>query len=74
MRDANRIADKIDENYPAFRLKKIFFDSYKKSSTSGNEKYPEVETEVYNTLHKGSLIMNYTGHGGPNQLASYNFV
>jgi len=69
MRDANRIADKIDENYPAFRLKKIFFDSYKKSSTSGNEKYPEVETEVYNTLHKGSLIMNYTGHGGPNQLA-----
>ncbi len=61
MNDADRLAQKVELYHPEFNINKIYFDSYKKTSTS---KYPDVETAIENAVNGGSLIMNYTGHGG----------
>jgi hypothetical protein len=69
MRDADDIAQKVELTHPEFLINRIFFDKYEKVSSTVNESYPEVETEIYNALHEGSLVFNYTGHGAPHALA-----
>jgi hypothetical protein len=70
MRDADDIAtNNIEHSHPKFQINKIYFDKYQKVTSSVNKRYPEVETEIYNSLHEGSLIFNYTGHGATHALA-----
>ncbi|TLX76050.1 type IX secretion system sortase PorU [Labilibacter sediminis] len=69
MRDADLLTIKVDKNHPEYDINKVYFDAYEKTSTSSGHFYPEVENEIYNALHEGTLLFNYTGHGGPNALA-----
>ncbi len=71
MDHANQLTEIVDTNYPEFKIKKIFFDSYTKiiGALQSESSYPEVEDEIYNAIQDGTLIFNYTGHGDENQLA-----
>ncbi len=69
MHDANRLAKKVSVLHPEFDLNKIFFDSYQKVTTSTGKTYPEVNELVEKAVTEGTLLFNYTGHGGENGLA-----
>ncbi len=69
MDDANKLAEKVNSFYPQFNLTKIYFDAYEKIQSSTNAKFPDVEEKINETIHEGTLIFNYTGHGGPSALA-----
>jgi hypothetical protein len=45
-------------------IDKIYFDAYQQESAAGGNRYPEVEAALNQKVNSGSLLINYTGHGG----------
>ncbi len=66
---ANQLAEYVTKNYPNFNVNKIFLDAYKQISTPVGQRYPDVNKAINDQITKGALIINYTGHGGPDGLA-----
>lgn len=62
-RDANKLAEYINDSHPEFMVNKIYFDSYKKDFSGGLSTYPDVKTNIQKQLKNGLLLINYTGHG-----------
>lgn len=54
----------VQTNYPVFNISKIYLDAYQQVSTPGGSRYPDVNNAIMSRLFAGSMIMNYTGHGG----------
>ena len=48
---------------------KIYLDAYSQISAPGGEVSPEVNAAINSRMEKGTLVLNYTGHGGEVQLA-----
>lgn len=48
---------------------KIYLDAYNQVSTPGGQLAPEMNDAINKRMDKGSLVMNYVGHGGEVQLA-----
>ncbi|RUT73581.1 type IX secretion system sortase PorU [Ancylomarina longa] len=69
MRDANRLAEKVENEEPQYRVQRIFLDNYEQISNSSGQIYPDVNQDINNRVNHGTLIMNYTGHGNENGLA-----
>ena len=65
-----RIADSIKKNQPIFNVNKIYADAYKQETSSGGERYPQVNLALTNAIEKGTLVMDYFGHGGEDGFAS----
>jgi hypothetical protein len=61
---AEQMAANIENNYPDINLDKIYLDSYIQVAASGGNRYPDVNQAITQRIEKGSLILNYTGHGG----------
>ena len=66
---SNEIADLISENKPFINTKKILIDSYEQQTSSGGERYPEVNSEILNGIKEGAIVINYFGHGGEDGIA-----
>jgi len=66
---AEQMAVNIENNYPEINLDKIYLDSFVQVATPVGNRYPEVNKAITQRIEKGSLIMNYTGHGGETGLA-----
>lgn len=64
LRGAEENAAVILNETKAFNFNKIYIDAYKQESTAGGFRYPEVNTAIVQKLLLGTLILNYTGHGG----------
>lgn len=64
-----RIADSIKKNKPIFNVNKIYADAYKQEISSGGERYPQVNLALTNSIEKGTLVMDYFGHGGEDGFA-----
>ncbi|MDC9722196.1 MAG: type IX secretion system sortase PorU [Urechidicola sp.] len=65
-----RIADSINDRKPLLNVKKIYADAYVQETTAGGERYPDVYDDIERTLEKGTLLLNYFGHGGEDGWAS----
>jgi hypothetical protein len=74
MYDSDRLAVKVSQSNPEFDINKIYFDAYRKVSGSNGQTYPEVNDAVERSVTEGTLIWNYTGHGGERGLAHENVV
>lgn len=61
---SEQLAVSIENNYPEINLDKIYLDSYRQVAAPGGNRYPDVNKAITQRLEKGSLILNYTGHGG----------
>lgn len=62
--DAEKLAVLVDTTYKNYNIEKIYFDAYRQESTPGGQRYPEVNEAIKRRVEQGSLIVNYTGHGG----------
>lgn len=69
MADANYVADEIVAKTPGFEVKKIMWDTYKRESSATGHTYPAVTATIRKEQSAGALIMNYTGHGRPDQIS-----
>jgi len=64
MTQAEELANFVDTTYRWYNIDKIYLDAYNQVSTPGGQRYPEVNAAINTRMEKGTLIMNYTGHGG----------
>ncbi|MFY9152706.1 MAG: type IX secretion system sortase PorU [Prolixibacteraceae bacterium] len=71
---AESLARFVNKTYPAFFTERIYLDTYKRILTAGGEKYPDVNVAIDNRVKRGSLIMNYTGHGNAKGLADESII
>ncbi|KQS34256.1 hypothetical protein ASG33_02345 [Dyadobacter sp. Leaf189] len=60
-RHADQLASLIEND---FSSKRIFIDQYPQTTTPEGQKAPEVNRQIRNAIDNGTLIINYTGHGG----------
>ena len=59
----------IENNKSSINIKKIYADAFVQESTSGGERYPEVNNAIIESLEVGALVVNYFGHGGEDGIA-----
>ncbi|HOW31033.1 MAG TPA: type IX secretion system sortase PorU, partial [Bacteroidales bacterium] len=64
MSQANQLAAYVTTGSPDFNIDKIFLDSYQQQATPTGNRYPDVNKAITQRIEKGTLILNYTGHGG----------
>lgn len=62
---------KFDGN---INIKKLYVDGFPQESTPTGQTVAELRKQLTETFNKGSLIINYSGHGGDRGLASENVV
>ncbi len=58
------LAKNIEMTYKNYNIDKIYSDAYTMISTPGGGRYPEVNEAINKRVGKGSLLVNYIGHGG----------
>ena len=69
MRQADELATYVKTRYPAYNINKIYLDAYPQENLATGPRYPDVTRAINDQVNRGALIVNYTGHGGPNGLA-----
>jgi hypothetical protein len=52
-----------------FNRQKIYLDAYAQETGPGGSAYPGATQASNNRVQHGTLVWNYTGHGGPHRLA-----
>jgi hypothetical protein len=68
-KQADDLSILVNYKYPGFFTDKIYFDAYKKITSAGGEKFPDVSTAILDRIKRGTLILNYTGHANERNLA-----
>ena len=66
----DEIATTIEANKPVFNLKKIYLDAYFQETAASGSTYPTVNLDIINQIDKGTLLVDYFGHGGEDGWAS----
>lgn len=67
--DAEGMAAATRQVAPWLNTQKIYLDAYRQEAGAAGARYPEANQAVDREIFKGNLIVNYTGHGGKEQLA-----
>lgn len=66
---AEKLQQMLDTGYKAYNRPKIYIDAFPQVSTPSGKTYPEVNKAIDDMMQRGSLVVNYTGHGGEAGLA-----
>lgn len=66
---AEELTQIVKSKFPVFNVQKIYFDAYKMIEIPGGQRFPDATTAVNQAVEQGSLIINYTGHGGEDGLS-----
>jgi len=62
--DAEYLYRQIDSTVRAINFDKIYLDAYQQIATPSGQKAPDVNNAINKRMDKGTLIINYSGHGG----------
>ncbi len=73
MEDSERVIEGIVESNNIFNIKRIYPDLYTREITSVGYRYPKAKALLTESIKKGALIFNYSGHGSPAQI-SHAFI
>ena len=64
IRNSERIADSLEYWGGDVIVDKIYLDAYNQVATSSGQRCPEINEAITNRIEKGTLVVNYNGHGG----------
>jgi hypothetical protein len=67
--DAEAHAAIVEQEQKVWNLNKIYLDAFKQSSGTGGSRYPDVNASITKGMNQGTLVWNYSGHGGSLRLA-----
>lgn len=62
------LANKVASVAPDINIEKIYLDQFPQVSTSSGERYPAVTQALISRVNRGTVMLNYTGHGNPEQI------
>ncbi len=72
--DAETLAGFVNNEEPVYNLNKIYVDAYEQISTPSGQRAPDVNRAINNKIEQGTLIFNYSGHGGEIGLGHERFM
>jgi hypothetical protein len=72
--DCESLYTQVKSEHPEVLVSKAYLDAYQQESGAGGQRYPDVNDWINSEMEKGSLVMNYLGHGGEVQLARESVV
>nr|WP_167856578.1 type IX secretion system sortase PorU [Hymenobacter metallicola] len=58
-------ADSIAVYHPEYNVHKVYLDLYPQLIASGGQRSPECNKAIDESIEQGSLLVHYSGHGGP---------
>ncbi|MEI9809780.1 MAG: type IX secretion system sortase PorU [Bacteroidota bacterium] len=74
LQDAEIITNTANATAPVFNQEKIYLDAFQQQSGSGGSSYPQANQAINGQIYNGTLIWNFTGHGGPRRLAEETVI
>ncbi len=72
--ESENYVDYLKDNHPTLKVEPIYADAFKQITNGNNESYPGVTDAIRNAFEKGSLFVNYQGHGGEKGWAQESFL
>jgi len=69
LQDAEMLTATSQATAPSFDITKVYLDAFKQESGAGGSRYPQANQMINNKVYNGTLIWNYSGHGGSVRLA-----
>jgi hypothetical protein len=69
LQDAETLTATISSTAPIFNQQKIYLDAFRQESGSAGGRYPQVNAVINSNIYNGTLLWNYSGHGGAQRLA-----
>lgn len=69
LKDAEAHATLVEQGQSVWNLNKIYLDAFQQSSGTGGSRYPDVNASINKGMNQGTLVWNYSGHGGNVRLA-----
>ena len=69
LQDAELFTTTTEAVNPILNRNKIYLDAYRQETGAGGSRYPDANQASNNQVYNGTLIWNYTGHGGSSRLA-----
>ncbi len=67
-------AEKLRKENLDFVVNKIYLDAYTQEVNAAGESYPLAKSQFDNLMSNGVLFMNYSGHGGYNNITNELFM
>ncbi|MEM7036013.1 MAG: type IX secretion system sortase PorU, partial [Bacteroidota bacterium] len=64
IRQADSYTPQIEVADRCINVDKLYMDNYTMESTASGDRFPDGKEALLRSLDEGSLIVNYTGHGG----------
>lgn len=74
LNQAEANANLIRNRRAEFNIDKIYFDAYPQISTPGGNRFPAATQALNLKVNSGTLLVNYTGHGGERGWAAERVV
>jgi hypothetical protein len=74
LQDAEFITNTAVQADTSIDIEKIYLDAYRQESGSDGSRYPQANQASNNQVFNGTLMWNFTGHGGPRRLAEETIV
>ncbi len=71
---AEYLSDYVQDFFPVYNIDKIYLDAYNQISTPAGQRAPDVNNAINQRMDKGTLIVNYNGHGGEVGLGHERFL
>lgn len=63
MWQADSLSKYISNLHPEYNVNKIMADAYQQITVPGGKRFPDASAALDKAFEKGSLVINYTGHG-----------
>ncbi len=74
LNDAETLTKFVSSHYPAYGINKLYLDAFPQVSTPSGQRAPALNNAIDDQIDKGTLILNYSGHGGEIGLGHERFM
>ncbi len=72
LKDADNTAKRAQSILPGLNVTKIYLDAYKQIISSAGQTCPDAARALNDIVHRGTILLDFTGHGGPDGVTSEN--
>lgn len=74
LNDAETLSRLVGAQNPVYNQNKLYLDAFPQISTPGGQLAPAMNAAIDQDIDKGTLIFNYSGHGGEEGLGQERFL
>lgn len=69
MDDAEFVAQMLEQEYPDYMIKRVYWDAFPMEKKATGNSYPAVYKRLLELFDEGALMVNYSGHGAPDVIS-----